>query len=80
MNIVVRFKNPAFLVTFSAVVVAFVYQVLGMFDIVPSISENDMVNTISLVINLLSMLGVFVDPTTKGVWDSDRAMNYETPE
>ena len=80
MNIVVRFKNPAFLVTFSAVVVAFVYQVLGMFDIVPSISENDMVNTISLVINLLSMLGVLVDPTTKGVWDSDRAMNYETPE
>lgn len=80
MNILVRLKNPVFLLTFLATVVAFIYQVLGMFGVVPKISEDQLIQLVSLVINVLTALGVLVDPTTKGVGDSDRAMNYTEPQ
>ena len=73
-----RFKNKAFLITFSALLVGFVYQILGLFGIVPSISEASIVNVITIIINVLGMLGVVVDPTTPGAKDSDRAMTYYT--
>lgn len=80
MNILVRLKNPVFLLTFLATVVAFIYQVLGMFGVVPKISEDQLIQLVSLVINVLTALGVLVDPTTKGVGDSDRAMDYTEPQ
>jgi phi LC3 family holin len=30
-------------------------------------------------LSLLQLLGIIVDPTTKGIADSDRAMNYDEP-
>lgn len=80
MNILVRLKNPVFLLTFLATVVAFIYQVLGMFGVVPKVSEDQLIQLVSLVINVLTALGVLVDPTTKGVGDSDRAMDYTEPQ
>ena len=73
-----RFKNKAFIITFATLVIAFVYQVLGMFDVVPSVSEESIVNVLTMAVNLLAMLGVVVDPTTDGINDSDRAMLYFT--
>lgn len=80
MNILVRLKNPVFLLTFLATVVAFIYQVLGMFGVVPKISEDQLIQFVSLIINVLTALGVLVDPTTKGVGDSGRAMRYTKPQ
>lgn len=71
-----RFKNKAFLIAFFPLVISFVYQVLGLFDIVPSITEDSIVNAITIIINILATLGVVVDPTTKGVSDSERALTY----
>jgi phi LC3 family holin len=73
-----RFKNKTFLITFIALVISFVYQVLGLLDIVPSISEDSLVNFLTILINILATLGVVVDPTTDGIKDSDRAMLYYT--
>lgn len=80
MNILVRLKNPVFLLTFLATVVAFIYQILGMFGVVPKVSEDQIIQIVSLGINVLTALGVLVDPTTKGVGDSDRAMSYTEPQ
>lgn len=80
MNILVRLKNPVFLLTFLATVVAFIYQVLGMFGVVPKVSEDQLIQLVSLIINVLTALGVLVDPTTKGVGDSNRAMDYIEPQ
>lgn len=71
-----RFKNKTFLITFAALLVGFVYQILGLFGIVPPISEASIVNVITMAINVLGMFGVVVDPTTKGVNDSERALTY----
>lgn len=73
-----RFKNKAFLITFGTLIVAFVYQVLGLFGVVPSVSEESLVNVITILVNILAFVGVIVDPTTDGIKDSDRAMLYFT--
>lgn len=78
MNFKVRFKNKTFVFTFATLIVAFVYQILGIVGVVPSVSEDTIINVITIIINLLATLGVLVDPTTEGIEDSDRAMTYGT--
>ncbi len=73
-----RFKNKAFILAFAALIVAFVYQVLGLFGVVPPVSEETIVKTITMGVNVLAVIGVVVDPTTKGMSDSERAMTYYT--
>ena len=77
INWKVRFKNKAFVVSFATIVIGFVYQVLGLVGITPSISDSDAINLITTFVNALVMVGVVVDPTTEGISDSDRAMTYE---
>lgn len=77
INWKVRFKNKAFVVSFTTIVIGFVYQVLGLIGITPSISDSDAINLITTFVNVLAMVGVVVDPTTEGISDSDRAMTYK---
>lgn len=79
INWKVRFKNGTWLTTFILLCVTFVYNVLGMLEIVPPISEETLTSAVLAVINVLVALGVVVDPTTKGITDSDRAMSYTEP-
>ena len=76
----VRFKNKTWLVSFLTVILAFVYQVLGMFGIVPAVTQDMAAQLVMAVINILVAVGVVIDPTTAGAGDSDRAMTYERPE
>lgn len=75
-----RFKNKTFVITFITLLVAFIFQILGLFGVVPSISEESIVNILTIGVNVLATLGVLVDPTTDGVSDSDRAMTYYTDD
>ena len=60
-------------------IVTFIYGILGMFNIAPSITQNSVIQIIDQILMILTMLGVVIDPTTKGIDDSNRAMNYEEP-
>lgn len=80
MNLKVRLKNVTFWITFLPMCVSFIYQVLSLFDIVPKISENDIINVITTIITFLGNIGVLIDPTTKGITDSSQAMTYEVPK
>jgi phi LC3 family holin len=64
---------------FIGLIVGFVYNMLKMFDIVPAITENQIMDVVSNVLTFLGLIGVLVDPTTKGVGDSKRALKYEEP-
>ena len=79
INWKVRLKNPVFWLTVIPAVIALVYTVLGLFGVVPSISEDVLVNAVTAIISALTTVGVLVDPTTKGVGDYDRALTYEEP-
>ena len=76
----IRFKNKTFLTTFILAIVAFVYQILAMFDIVPAVGEDSIINIATIIINILCTLGIVIDPTTSGAGDSDRALTYGTDE
>lgn len=80
INWKVRFKNKTWLVTFLITVLAFVYQILGMFDIVPPITQDMATQFITIAVNMLVAVGVVIDPTTAGTSDSEQAMTYEEPK
>lgn len=79
INLKVRFKNPVFWLTVIPAIITFVYTVLGALDIVPAISQDMVVNIVTALISALTTIGVLVDPTTKGVGDSERALGYDAP-
>ena len=79
INWKVRLKNPVFWLTVIPAVIALVYTVLGLLGVVPTISEDTLVNAVTAIISALTTIGVLIDPTTKGVGDSDRALTYEEP-
>lgn len=80
INFKARMKNKAFVVGVATLVVSFLYKLLAAMDIVPAVSENEILELIGLAVNVLALVGVIVDPTTKGVSDSDRAMLYYSTE
>lgn len=79
INWKVRIKNPVFWMTIIPAVTGFVYTVLGAFEVVPALSENTVLNLATMVVTMLTTLGVLVDPTTAGLSDSHMAMTYKAP-
>jgi phi LC3 family holin len=80
INWLVRIKNPMFWLTIIPAIATTVYTVLALFDIVPTISEETFVNAGVAIVSILSTVGVLVDPTTKGLSDSEQAMTYTEPK
>lgn len=78
INIEARLKNKVFLISMSVLLISIIYKVLSLFGIAPSIDENAVLEVVSMVVDFLALLGVVVDPTTKGINDSERAMTYLT--
>lgn len=80
INFKVRLKNKAFVVGVATLLISFLYKLLAAMDIVPAVSESEILELMGLVVNMLALVGVIVDPTTEGVSDSDRAMLYYSTE
>ena len=79
VNWKVRFKNKTWLSMFISLIVGFTFNILKLFDVFPSITENTVLNIINEILTFLGLIGVLVDPTTAGLSDSNRAMTYVEP-
>lgn len=79
VNWKVRFKNKTWLSMFISLIVGFTFNILKLFDVFPSITENTVLNIINEILTFLGLIGVLVDPTTAGLSDSNRAMTYVKP-
>ena len=79
LNWKVRFKNKIWLGSFLSLIVSFVYSMLGLFDIFPDVTRNNVIEILNQILTFLGLIGVLVDPTTAGLGDSERAMGYEEP-
>lgn len=79
VNWKVRFKNKTWLSMFISLIVGFVFNILKMFDVVPVVTENFVLQIVGQVLTFLGLIGVLVDPTTAGLSDSERAMGYVEP-
>lgn len=72
INLKLRLKNK---VTLAALISA-VFVMLGQFGLEIPHNIQEGVNTLLMI---LVLLGIVVDPTTKGVADSEQALNYNQP-
>lgn len=79
INWKVRFKNRVWLTSFVSLIIGFIFSMLTLFDVYPSVTEAQVVRIINQVLTFLGLVGVLVDPTTAGLGDSERALNYEEP-
>ena len=79
INWSVRFKNKVWLGSFLSLIVGFVYSMLALFDVFPQVTQNLVLQLMNQVLTFLGLIGVIVDPTTAGIGDSDRAMEYTEP-
>ncbi len=79
INWKVRFKNKIWLGSFLSLIVSFVYSMLGLFDVFPAVTRNNVVEILNQILTFLGLIGVLVDPTTAGLGDSERAMGYDEP-
>jgi len=79
INWKVRFRNRVWLTGFVTFVVSTVYQALAAFDIIPPVAQTAVMDIAATAIQLLSLLGIVVDPTTEGLGDSERARGYDFP-
>jgi len=89
INWQVRLKSPAFWLGLIGAIGAPVLAYLGIAasdlttwgsvgDVIVATFSNPYLITLVLMA-LLSFLGVVVDPTTKGIGDSKRALHYKEP-
>lgn len=74
LNLKIRLKNKTFIITMMTTIIAFVYQMLAQFEVVPKITQDQTIQVLMLIVNILAGLGILVDPTTNGVRDSDRVL------
>ena len=82
INWKVRIKNKAFWLAMIPAVLLLVQQIAGLFGLSMDFSniQNQLVAIIGTVFSILSILGIIVDPTTKGLTDSDQALTYTEPK
>ena len=79
INWKVRMQNKTWLLAFLGAIGTFIYQLRGMLGVVPAISEDLATQVIGIAVNLLVALGIVQDPTTAGISDSSRALDYDSP-
>lgn len=74
-----RLKNKATLTALAAAVLSLVYILLDVFDVVPRVTQSEVMECIAAGLNVLALVGVITDPTTEGISDSERALHYTEP-
>lgn len=82
INWTVRIKNKAFWLAVIPAVLLLVQAVAAVFGFTLDLGDigNKLIAVVNAAFGVLVVLGVVVDPTTAGISDSNRAMNYKKPE
>ncbi len=76
INLKVRLRNKTFVAASVVLIISFLYTLFSLFGFVPQVSEKRLTELAMMGVNALAFLGVLVDPTTRGINDSERAMQY----
>ena len=83
INLTVRSKNPWFWVSLGGVILTAMGVSPEMFTSWGAVADAFVAlisNPYLLGCVVLSVMGVFIDPTTKGIQDSKQAMTYTEPK
>lgn len=82
INWTVRFKNKTFWLALIPAALLFIQAVAKVFGFELDFGElgNNLTAVVNTIFALLAVLGVVVDPTTKGTSDSEQTMTYGEPK
>ncbi|KGR86396.1 holin [Lysinibacillus odysseyi 34hs-1 = NBRC 100172] len=87
INWKVRFKNPYFYVALILAIVAPVGVYFGInaddltsWSMVGAVAKQAILNPYVVVTVIVSVATFLIDPTTRGISDSNRAMRYDEPK
>lgn len=82
INWKVRMKNKAFWIALIPAVILLIQLVAALFGFQIDLSDisGKLLAIVDAVFGILVIIGIVQDPTTKGLKDSDRAMNYTEPK
>ena len=82
INWTVRSKNKPFWLAVIPAVLLLVQAVAAVFGLTLDLGDigNKLIAVVNAAFGVLVVLGVVNDPTTAGMSDSNRAMNYKKPE
>lgn len=79
INWKLRLQNKVTLYALIALALSFIYQLLAIFGIIPKVEMKQILDLVSILLEILAGLGIIVDPTTHGIHDSEMAMGYAMP-
>ena len=81
INWIVRIKNKTFWLSIIPAILLLITSVANVFGYKLDLSDlqSKLLGVVEAVFVVLTVLGVVVDHTTKGLSDSDRAMTYNEP-
>ncbi len=82
INWQVRLKNKQFWLSIIPAVLLLIQVVADVFGFKIDLGDlgSKLLEVVNAVFAVLVILGIVVDPTTKGISDSDQALEYETPK
>ena len=80
INWKVRFMHKPFLLALFSLVLLLAQQVGAIFGYeLTSMMSEQLTSILNTVLSILVLMGVVVDPTTRGMRDSERACMYRRP-
>lgn len=81
INWIVRFKNKSFWIAIIPAIILLIQAIAAVFGYTLDLSDvgTKLISVVEAVFVVLTILGIVVDPTTKGVGDSTRALTYTKP-
>jgi len=76
----IRLQHKPFLLALFSLILLLAQQVAAIFgyDLTGAMSEQ-LTSILNIVLSILVLMGVVVDPTTRGTKDSERALMYRRP-
>jgi phi LC3 family holin len=82
MNLKLRLQNKVTLVAIATDLVHIFYKIIDIAQLLLShnfVPQDMVIEVVQLAIGVFVLLGIVVDPTTKGIDDSARALTYNAP-
>ncbi|MGR7908427.1 phage holin [Lysinibacillus capsici] len=79
INWKVRLQHKQFWVSLIALLLVLANQIAGIFNVDITIYNAQITAISETVLSILGLLGIIIDPTTKGASDSEQALKYDAP-
>lgn len=82
INWLVRAKNKAFWLAMIPALLMLIQVVAAVFGVEIDLGDlgNKLIDVVNAVFVILTLLGIVNDPTTAGLTDSERALQYDEPK